>query len=67
MRNTLYSTTLLPKTTNGFIIWQNGGNRGSYPIENSKTITGKEIIKVIEEKPQTDAGVGIHKNYFVFF
>jgi hypothetical protein len=65
--NTMYSTILLPKTTNGFITWQNGGNKGIYPIEKCSELTGKEIINVIEEKPQTDAGYGVYKNYFVFF
>jgi hypothetical protein len=65
--NKLYSGILLTKTTNGFIIWQNGGNNGSYRIEQAKSITGKEIVKVIEEKPQTDSGYSIHKNYFVYF
>lgn len=65
--NSSYSKILLPKTTNGFIIWQNGGNKGSYPIEKVKEITGKTPTKIIEEKPQTDAGYGIFKNYFVYF
>jgi hypothetical protein len=65
--NDLYSHILLPKTTNGFIIWQNGGNNGCYRIENSSNITKKQILNIIEEKPQTDAGYGIYKNYFVYF
>lgn len=65
--NSLYSSILLPKTSNGFIVWQNGGNRGSYPIEKSNLIIKKDIQQIIDEKPQTDAGYGIYKNYFVFF
>ena len=65
--NELYSSILLPKTDNGFIIWQNGGNNNSYPIDNSKEITGKNIQNIIEEKPQTDSGEGFHKNYFVYY
>ena len=57
----------MPKTTNGFIIWQNGGNKGAYPINKVTQITGKTPIKIIEETPQTDAGFGIFKNYFVYF
>lgn len=67
LKNKMYSSILLPKTTNGFITWQNGGNNGSYPIEKTSEITGKQIIRVIDEKPQTDAGYGIYKNYFVYF
>jgi hypothetical protein len=65
--NSSYSKILLPKTTNGFIIWQNGGNNGAYPINKVTQITGKTPIKIIEETPQTDAGFGIFKNYFVYF
>ena len=65
--NRSYSTKLLPKTKSGFITWQNGGNKGIYPVEKCKEITGKYIINIIEEKPQTDAGYGIYKNFFVFF
>ena len=65
--NDAYSSILLPKTNNGFITWQNGGNNGSYPVNKATQIIGKEIINVVEEKPQTDAGYGIYKNYFVYF
>lgn len=65
--NRMYSTKLLPKTANGFITWQNGGNNGIYPIEKCGKIVGKAIICIMEEKPQTDSGHGIHKNYFVYF
>ena len=65
--NSFYSKILLPKTTNGFIVWQNGGNKGAYPVNKVKEITGKNPSKIIEEKPQTDAGYGIFKNYFVYF
>ena len=65
--NSSYSKILLPKTTNGFIVWQNGGNKGAYPVNSVKEITYKTPIKIIEEKPQTDAGYGIFKNYFVYF
>lgn len=65
--NNNYSKFLLPKTNNGFIVWQNGGNKGSYNINNVQKITGKIPLKIIEEKPQTDAGYGIFKNYFVYF
>ena len=65
--NRMYSTKLLPKTSNGFITWQNGGNKGIYPVEKCSELIGKEIINVIEENPQTDAGYDIYKNYFVYF
>lgn len=66
VHNANYSSTLLPKCDNGFIIWQNGGNHGAYPIEHASKISGKKIV-YIEEKPQTDSGVGIYKNYFAYF
>jgi hypothetical protein len=66
VHNSGYTTTLLPKCDNGFILWQNGGNRGSYPITDASHISGKKIT-YSEEKPQTDSGEGIHKNYFAFF
>jgi hypothetical protein len=62
--NTSYSNTLLPKTKNGFIVWQNGGNKGSYPVNKFKEITGKIPVQIIEEKPQTDS---IFMNFFVYF
>jgi hypothetical protein len=65
--NLMYSKILLPKTINGFIIWQNGGNNGIYPITESNKITQKNIINICEEKPQTDSGYDIYKNYFVYF
>ena len=65
--NTNYSKILLPKTNNGFIVWQNGGNKGAYPIDKVQEITGKVPLKIMEEKPQTDAGYGIFKNFFVYY
>lgn len=65
VHNMGYSSTLLPKCDNGFIVWQNGGNRGSYPIEHASRISGKQIT-YIEEKPQTDLS-GRYKNYFAYF
>lgn len=65
--NLNYSNNILQKSINGFIIWQNGGNKGIYPIDKCSKITSKLIKNVIEEKPQTDAGYGIYKNYFVYF
>ncbi len=62
-----YTVKLLSKVDNGFITWQNGGNKGAYPVEESSKIINKEIVKIIEEKPQTDAGYGIYMNYFVYF
>ena len=44
----------------------NGGNKGSYPVKKSE-ILNKNIVKVEEERPQTDAGYDIYKNYFVYF
>ena len=65
--NINYTNILLPKVNNGFIIWQNGGNNGGYPITNCDDIIRKKTKLVIEEKPQTDAGYDIFKNYFVYF
>lgn len=62
-----YTEVLLPKVNRGFLTWQNGGNKGAYPIKNCGDIIGKPILKIEEEKPQTDAGHGIYKNYFVYF
>ena len=67
VHNLEYTVKLLSKVDNGFITWQNGGNKGVYPIEESSKIINKEIVNVIEEKPQTDAGHGIFMNYFVYF
>tara|TARA_B100001063_G_C16600810_1_gene470606 strand:- start:442 stop:849 length:408 start_codon:yes stop_codon:yes gene_type:complete len=67
IHNKNYTEILLPKTENGFLVWQNGGNKGSYPIKDAENIIKKKIINVIEEKPQTDAGYDIYKNYFVYF
>jgi hypothetical protein len=61
--NTCYSKILLPKTSNGFIIWQNGA--GICPINNAEEITGKNTKQIIEERPQTD--VFNFGNYFVYF
>jgi hypothetical protein len=66
VHNANYSSTLLPKCDNGFLVWQNGGNHGAYPIEQASKISGKQLVYV-EERPQTDSGVGIYKNYFVYF
>lgn len=65
--NRNYTTILIPKVLNGFITWQNGGNNGLYPVKNAKEIIKKEIKNVEEERPQTDSGHDIHKNYFVYF
>lgn len=65
--NINYTNILLSKVNNGFIIWQNGGNNGGYPIKNCDDIIRKKTKLVIEEKPQTDAGYDIFKNYFVYF
>ncbi len=64
--NNKYTEILLPKIINGFIIWQNGGNNGAYPISNCSNILNKEVKKIMEEKPQTDAGYDIYMNYFVY-
>jgi len=63
----MYSEKILSKTSNGFITWQNGGNKGAYPIESCSNITSKIIKNIEEEKPQTDTGYGIHKNYPAHF
>lgn len=65
--NANYNKILIPKVKNGFIIWQNGGNNGSYPVKNAQNILKKNIIKIEEERPQTDAGYHIYKNYFIYF
>ena len=65
--NKQYTTQLLPKVSHGFITWQNGGNKHAYPIENAESIINHKIIKTIDEKPQTDLGHGIYKNFFVYF
>ena len=65
--NKNYNKILVPKIDNGFIIWQNGGNKGIYPIDNCENILKKNINKIVEERPQTDSGDGIYKNYFVYF
>ena len=65
--NANYTKLLIPKTNNGFIIWQNGGNNGSYPVKNATDILQKTLIKMEEERPQTDAGHDIYKNYFIYF
>ena len=67
VHNKNYTDSLLPKTQNGFLVWQNGGNKGAYPINEAEKIIRKNIVNVIEEKPQTDAGYHIYKNYFVYF
>ena len=56
-----YITTLLPKVTNGFIIWQTIFN---LPITQTN-IMNKKIYKIDEEKPQT--ATIENKNYFVYF
>ena len=65
--NKQYTTQLLTKVSHGFITWQNGGNNHAYPIENAESIINHKIIKTMGEKPQTDAGHGIYKNFFVYF
>ena len=67
LKNKMYTSTLLPKASHGFLIWQNGGNQGSYPITDAAEILGKEILHMEEEKPQTDAGYDRYFNYFVYF
>jgi len=56
-----YITNLLPKVTNGFIIWQTVFN---LPITQTN-ILNKKIYKIEEEKPQT--ATIQNKNYFVYF
>lgn len=65
--NSNYTNNLITNVDNGFIVWQNGGNKGSYPVKNASEILNKNIVKVEEERPQTDAGYDIYKNYFVYF
>ena len=67
--NTKYTNILLPKTSHGFILWQNNGHITApiYLVTNAEKITGKSILKVIEEKPQTNRGYDIYMNYFVYF
>ena len=67
IHNQKYIDILLSKVQNGFIVWQNGGNNGAYPVKISDNIINKKIENIIEEKPQTDAGYDIYKNYFVYF
>ncbi len=62
-----YTNFLLPKVENGFLVWQNGGNQGAYPVENAGEKLVKDVKKTEYERPQTDAGYGIYKNYFVYF
>lgn len=62
-----YTNYLLPKVDNGFLVWQNGGNKGAYPVENAEEKLLKDIKKVEYERPQTDAGYDMYKNYFVYF
>lgn len=66
-KNKMYTSMLLPKAQHGFLIWQNGGNNGSYPVSQSSDILGKTVTHVEEEKPQTDAGYDRFYNYFVYF
>jgi hypothetical protein len=66
--NAKYTNILLPKASHGFIIWQNNGHdKGRYPVNDADKITGKSILKCIEEKPQTNRGYDIYMNYFVYF
>lgn len=65
--NNKYTEVLLPNVNHGFITWQNGGNKGAYPVKNCGEKIGKIISKIEDEKPQTDAGYDIYKNYFVYF
>ncbi len=62
--NTAYTQRLLPKCTNGFLVWQNGGNNRAYPVVNAGQILNKPVKKVFEEKP---VGMDIYKNFFVYF
>jgi hypothetical protein len=62
-----YTNYLLPKVEHGFLVWQNGGNKGAYPVENAGEKLLKDIKKVEYERPQTDAGYHIYNNYFVYF
>lgn len=66
LHNQKYSEILIPKITNGFIVWQNGGNQNAYPIEKCEDVLNRKIDRFEEERPQTDAGHGIYKNFFVF-
>jgi hypothetical protein len=65
--NTNYTQFLLSKAKNGFLVWQNGGNSGAYPVENSHLILNKKINLITEERPQTDQGIEKHINFFVYF
>jgi hypothetical protein len=65
--NNIYNNILLPNINNGFLVWQNGGNGGIYPVKDAKDILNKNILKICDERPQTDSGEGIYKNYFVYF
>ena len=65
--NSNYTDNLITNVDNGFIVWQNGGNKGSYPVKDARNILKKNIVEVEEERPQTDAGYDIYKNYFVYF
>lgn len=65
--NRYYTKHLLPKVNHGFLVWQNGGNSGSYPVKNASLILSKNVILTEEERPQTDAGYDKFMNYFVYF
>jgi hypothetical protein len=65
--NKMYSKILLPRVSHGFLVWQNGGNKGIFPVADAENILGKKVIISMDERPQTDAGYGIYKNYFVYF
>ncbi len=67
VHNREYTIKLISKVDNGFITWQNGGNNKAYPVTKCSEIINKEIVKVIEEKPQTDLGGGEYMNFFVYF
>ena len=43
IHNKNYSEILLPKTKSGFLVWQNGGNKGAYPVNEAEKIIKKNI------------------------
>lgn len=65
VHNEQYTSILLPKTQNGFIVWQDGGGGDvANSIEQCDKITNKKILNRVEERPQTNTA---YKNYFVYF
>jgi hypothetical protein len=57
-----YIKHLIPKVSNGFIIWQ---TIGGLPLDNAINIF--KNIEIIEEKPQTQIATIDNKNYFIYF